>query len=375
MTMSHSEAVAAQSRSNPGETLRQAREDKGWQVAEVAAQLNLTPHSLAQLEAGEFDRLPGHTFARGYVRAYAKLLGLDQAELVGAFDRYTGTDATGSTVHSLGHVPEPLRLSRTVLRLASAVLLILLLALAWFWWQERPERLADLGALGLKHIEVESADGTTELHPLDELEDQAVAEALEGGEPAPVESAPASQLPLTAGDGAAQPAPGEAASAPAAELSPAQAATATPAPAPAATPAPTALVPAAPAPAAAAAQPASALVAAPAPSAPAAVAPAAATPAAAEAAAPAPAPVSVAAGEGLVQVSFSADCWTQVTDANGRVLVSTVKRKGETLQVAGKAPLEVRLGFARGAQVSYNGAPVNLRNVTSGGTARVTLGQ
>ncbi|MNY44455.1 Cytoskeleton protein RodZ [compost metagenome] len=85
--------------------------------------------------------------------------------------------------------------------------------------------------------------------------------------------------------------------------------------------------------------------------------------------------MSVAAGEGLVQASFSADCWVQVTDANGRVLVSVVKRQGETLQVAGKAPLEVRLGFARGAQLSYNGAPVNLRNVTSGGTARVTLGQ
>jgi cytoskeleton protein RodZ len=107
--------------------------------------------------------------------------------------------------------------------------------------------------------------------------------------------------------------------------------------------------------------------------------PAPLVPAAPPVAEPAPTPpaepVSVAAGEGLVQFDFSADCWTQITDANGRVLVSAVKRKGETLQVAGKAPLEVRLGFARGAQLSYNGAPVNLRNVTSGGTARVTLGQ
>lgn len=358
MTMSHTEAVAAQPRSNPGETLRLAREEKGWQVAEVASQLNLAPHSLVQLEAGEFERLPGHTFARGYVRAYAKLLGLDQAALVAQFDHYTGTDASGSTVHSLGHVPEPLRLSRTVLRLASAVLLILLLALAWFWWQERPERLADLGAFGLKHIEVESADGTTEIHPLDEPEDQAVAEALQPGEQAPVEIAPSvtgqpqDAASSAVADPAAVPAP-----VPAAELAaeqPAAAATAPAVPPAEAAPSPLANVPVVPAPLAEPAAP----VAEVAPAAP----------------APAAEPVSVAAGEGLVQVNFSDDCWTQVTDANGRVLVSTVKRKGETLQVAGKAPLEVRLGFARGAQLSYNGAPVNLR-VNSGGTARVTLGQ
>ncbi|CAD5375554.1 Cytoskeleton protein RodZ [Pseudomonas sp. OF001] len=361
MTMSHIEAVGASSRSNPGEILRQAREEKGWQLAEVAAQLNLTAHSLAQLEAGEFDRLPGHTFARGYVRAYAKLLGLDQAELVGIFDHYTGTDATGSTVHSLGHVPEPLRLSRTVLRLASAVLLLLLLVLGYFWWQERPERLADLGALGLKHIEVESADGTTELHPLDEPEDQAVAEALQGeptlapipaeagGDPAPADPA----VPAPAGEAPAAltttaPVPAAASASAAQDAAPVVAQT----PIAAAASAPAA-------PALPAAQPA--------------VAPAAEAPTAAEPAAPAP---QVAAGEGLVQLSFSADCWTQVTDANGRVLVSTVKRAGDSLQLAGKAPLELRLGNARVAQVRYNGEPVEHRkNMTASGTARIKLGQ
>lgn len=354
MTMSHIEAVGASSRSNPGEILRQAREEKGWQLAEVAAQLNLTAHSLAQLEAGEFDRLPGHTFARGYVRAYAKLLGLDQAELVGIFDRYTGTDATGSTVHSLGHVPEPLRLSRAVLRLASAVLLLLLLVLGYFWWQERPERLADLGALGLKHIEVESADGTTELHPLDEPEDQAVAEALQG-EPT------LAPIPAEAGGEGAE----AAAADPAAPALPATppALTATP-PAPAGESVP------ATQPAAVAAQ---AVAPTPVPAADALPAPAVAPAAEAPPAAPAP---QVAAGEGLVQLSFSADCWTQVTDANGRVLVSTVKRAGDSLQLAGKAPLELRLGNARVAQVRYNGEPVEHRkNMTASGTARIKLGQ
>ena len=81
MKAAHPEVVAA-TRTNPGETLRQARESKDWSLPEVALRLNLTVTSLTHLEAGDFDKLPGHTFARGYVRAYAKLLGMDQAALV-----------------------------------------------------------------------------------------------------------------------------------------------------------------------------------------------------------------------------------------------------------------------------------------------------
>ena len=52
-------------RSNPGDTLRQAREAAGLRVADIARDLNLTEHVLRLVEAGEFERLPGHTFARG----------------------------------------------------------------------------------------------------------------------------------------------------------------------------------------------------------------------------------------------------------------------------------------------------------------------
>lgn len=71
--------VVVSSRSNPGETLRKARESKNLAQADVAQQLNLTLRALTQVEAGAFDKLPGHTFARGYIRAYAKFLELDRS--------------------------------------------------------------------------------------------------------------------------------------------------------------------------------------------------------------------------------------------------------------------------------------------------------
>jgi cytoskeleton protein RodZ len=83
----------------------------------------------------------------------------------------------------------------------------------------------------------------------------------------------------------------------------------------------------------------------------------------------------VPAGNGQVQVRFVADCWTQVTDGAGKVLTSGLKRKGETLNVNGKPPLTLRLGFARGAQVTYNGQSVDVAPFTNGETARLKLGQ
>jgi cytoskeleton protein RodZ len=325
MNAAHPEVAVAPGQ-NPGELLRHAREQRDWSQAEVARKLNLTVSSLNHLETGAFDKLPGHTFARGYIRAYAKLMDLDQAALVDAFDRYTGTHAKGSDVHSLGRIEEPMRLSHNILRGVSLLLLVAVVGGGFFWWQDNGNlRGKDLAKMAFEHVEVESADGTTQIHPLDEPEDQAVTA---GQQP---ESAP---LPLEQAANE-QPAAAEQPSAPAQ----------------------------------------------PAPAQPVASAPVAPAPTAVTHVAPAPAPTvatvepAVPAGSAKVAIQFTADCWTQVTDGNGKVLFSALKRKGDNLELTGKPPFAVRLGFAGGAQVSYNGQAVDLAPFTSGATARLKLGQ
>ncbi|MFZ4964769.1 helix-turn-helix domain-containing protein [Pseudomonas gingeri] len=333
MKAAHPEVVAA-TRVNPGETLRQARESNGWTLAEVALKLNLTTTSLSNLEAGAFDKLPGHTFARGYIRAYAKLLGMDQTVLVQQFDQCTGTDSQGSNVHALGRIEEPVRVSHTILRIVSLLLLIAVIGGGFVWWQDQASlRSKDQAAISMEHVEVESADGTTQIHPIDEPEDQAVAENQSNPEATPGEPSTETQAE---------------ASAPSAPAAPA-----TPAVVPVPHAAQSLVVPP---------QPAPAPVSPVSPSAPVNGAPAAA----------AAAPV---AGAGQVHVTFVADCWTQVTDGGGKVLFSGLKRKGDILEVSGKPPFAVRLGYAKGAQITYNGQAVDVAPFTSGETARLKLGQ
>lgn len=328
MIAPHSEAAVPTS-NNPGETLRVARESKNLSLQAVAQQLNLSERSLARIEAGDFSQLPGHTFARGYVRAYAKLLGLDQSRLVQEFDQHTGTTATGSSVTSLGYIDEPVRLSRSMVRFFLFALMLVVAGGAYYWWQEQQNVVQSGPAVtALERIEVEAADGTTEIHLLDRADDQAD-----------------------------EPEPEAAASEPATE-------------------------PEDPAPAADASEPASeeqtTAESTQAAQTPASQAPTIDTPAEAEAAsAPvqsAQAPV-VAVGEGLLELRYTADCWTQVTDAEGRVLLSVLAKAGSSRTVSGKAPLDLRLGYASGVQVSYNGEAVSLAGHTRGETARLKLGQ
>ena len=324
----HPEVVAA-TRVNPGETLRQARENKNWSLPDVALRLNLTVTSLGNLEAGAFDKLPGHTFARGYVRAYAKLLELDQTALVNQFDQYTGTDGKGSAVHALGRIEEPVRLSHNILRIVSLLLLVVLVGGGFLWWQDQAsQRGKDPVSMTPEHVEVESADGTTQIHPLDEPEDQAVTESLSSNQ---------SSLPLNTGTPAPQ-APSSA-SAPVA-------------PSTSSVPAHTPNTPSVPA------RGTSAVPGAP-----------ATAPTVTEAV------PEVPAGAGQVAIQFAADCWTQVTEAGGKVLFSGLKRKGDSLNVNGKPPLSLLLGNPPGVSVNYNGQPVDLSSFTNGRTARLKLGQ
>ncbi|CAN5752111.1 hypothetical protein BH24ACT25_BH24ACT25_11660 [soil metagenome] len=65
-----------------GETLREARLRQGVDIAEVEQATKIRAKYLRALEAEEFDRLPGSTFVRTFIRTYAEYLGLDPQLLV-----------------------------------------------------------------------------------------------------------------------------------------------------------------------------------------------------------------------------------------------------------------------------------------------------
>ncbi|ENN2393538.1 cytoskeleton protein RodZ [Vibrio alginolyticus] len=85
-----------------------------------------------------------------------------------------------------------------------------------------------------------------------------------------------------------------------------------------------------------------------------------------------PAPV-VPEGMTLLTMKFKADCWIQVKDTNGKTLVSGTHKPGQDVELTGKAPFKVILGAPEGVTMTFASEPVDLSGYTSGKVARFTL--
>lgn len=66
----------------PGAVLRREREARGYTIDSVAEALKLAPRQVEAIEVDDFEALRGQTFARGFVKNYARLLQLDPEPLV-----------------------------------------------------------------------------------------------------------------------------------------------------------------------------------------------------------------------------------------------------------------------------------------------------
>ncbi len=87
-----------------GATLRAGRDRMGKDLSQVAASLRIRQPFLAALEEGRFKDLPGGTYAIGFLRTYSEYLGLDGEEMVRRF-RQEAADALN--VHAELQFPSP----------------------------------------------------------------------------------------------------------------------------------------------------------------------------------------------------------------------------------------------------------------------------
>ncbi|HEX5638171.1 MAG TPA: RodZ domain-containing protein [Burkholderiaceae bacterium] len=90
---------------------------------------------------------------------------------------------------------------------------------------------------------------------------------------------------------------------------------------------------------------------------------------------PAPAPSQpVADASALLSLSFSGVSWVEVTDVNGKVLLSQLAREGDVLKPAGGTPpLSVVIGDASKASVTVRGEPFSLEQIRRANVARFSV--
>ncbi len=304
-----------------GAMLRAARETAGLSIDALSQQLKLSPRQVKALEDGDYASLPGRTFVRGFVRNYARAVGIDPEAVLAAIPG--AVEAPALDRSTIGHAHRPIGELPTSGRARSG---------SWTRWLIPLVLLAAIGAAALYEYlrpgDLQRGFETRTLPVRPALPDPVAPPAGTPSSgtplPNPIVSGPVSEAPRA--DGVLPP------PAPAVETAPAGAMPS--------------LVPPGPS--------GGGAIVTPATSAP--------------AAAPPP-----AAGEATLVINYRASSWTEVRDRDGKVVLQVTGTPGTSQTVTGKAPFDLTLGNAGENSVTWRGAPFDLAPHLRQNVARVRL--
>lgn len=135
----------------PGERLRRAREEQGLSQDEVSKHLRLSLSYLRALEEDDYERLPEPTFIKGYLRNYARFLGLPAEELARRFQQEV--DAKSSAEDERHQEAQEVTPRGREWRLPMLVILVVALVAALGWWMWPREDAAPTDESGTPALE------------------------------------------------------------------------------------------------------------------------------------------------------------------------------------------------------------------------------
>ncbi len=124
------------------QVVRAAREQMGLTQKEVADQLFLTTSFIRYIDEGDYEKIPKPAFTRGYLRSYARIVGLDGDALVGLYEVDVAApaenleirDVTEETVGSSNFTGPVVQTG-----VAALVAVIVLIALVWWFVSSEEE--------------------------------------------------------------------------------------------------------------------------------------------------------------------------------------------------------------------------------------------
>lgn len=257
-----------------GERLAAARREQNIGLHEVAKELHLDETKVRALETNDFAVLGAPVFAKGHLRKYSQLVGIDFADVLEDYYKLTRADAPMPIVSARPRIHQELSPGPWI----ALILVLAGLATAWWWTSVRETPVRERAPAAAPSLQ----DPDDAAAPADEAESETAAPA----------DPPVSAVSETAAAPAAPPAATE------------QSQASRPAPA----------------------------------------------------AAEAPAAVAGAEDDGVaLTVMFSGDCWTEISDADGRRLFFATGRDGQTVELRGKAPLNAVFGNADNVRLLLDG--------------------
>jgi len=335
----------------PGAMLALQRQKKGWTVEQVASLVKLAPRQIQAIEADNYAALPGLAVARGFVRSYAKAVGLDANALTAAMPHESDVAQRDHIVpqHSLstpfseGPLPAMMMSTRgnsSPLPIVAGVVVVALLAgAAVVRWTDVGANVPQLAWLKAHKSEAVAAPDASAAPDVAANGNNEVASS-----DTPVNARVETITPAANEEPAKQ-------AAPAAEAAPAAPPAQPAAPVQAAKPAAVESVPA-----------------------PVAASPAPAASAAAQAAgSTVPAGLNIVNSKDMLRLTFREDSWVEIRRADKSTIISRLLKAGTTESFDVSDATTLIVGNASGVDATLRGQPLDLKSPGGSNVARLNL--
>jgi cytoskeletal protein RodZ len=115
-----------------GERLRQAREEQGLSLEDVAAQTRIPQRHLASIETADWNSLPAPTYTIGFAKSYASAVGLDRTEIGNQLREEMGGQRFTSAASDVFEPADPARtMPKGLVVGAIAAVIVLILLMSW----------------------------------------------------------------------------------------------------------------------------------------------------------------------------------------------------------------------------------------------------
>lgn len=89
-----------------GDLLRETREQKKLSLEDVEQGTNIRKLYIKAIEDGNYEKLPGEVFLKGFIKTYGKFLGLNSLELIEQYKKEKNASITSEEVVSTNQVQE-----------------------------------------------------------------------------------------------------------------------------------------------------------------------------------------------------------------------------------------------------------------------------
>lgn len=142
-SLTMSEEQVTEPTQTAGQMLRKAREAKGMSVNDMAKALRLTAVQIENLEADQFLEFKTPTFVRGYLRAYAKQVNIDEATIFQIFEQQDNRKPDVGEMRSFSHKEARKRGDKGTLLIGVCVVLVVAFGVIGWIYQNSSTPLSE----------------------------------------------------------------------------------------------------------------------------------------------------------------------------------------------------------------------------------------